>query len=56
MCLVAAICFRESLVELCGDGATLAILDEEACIITPRSLSEPAYNEACQSCQTEDAP
>lgn len=36
LCLVAAICFRESLVELCCGGATSAVLAEEACIITPR--------------------
>ena len=36
LCLVAAICFRESLVELCCDGAASAVLHEEACIITPR--------------------
>jgi hypothetical protein len=42
LCLVAAICFRESLVELCCDGATSAVLEEEACIIRPRSLSELA--------------
>ncbi len=34
LCLVAAICFRESLVDLCCGGATSAVLDEEACIIT----------------------
>jgi hypothetical protein len=39
LCLVAAICFRESLVELCCDGATSAVLDQEACIITPRPTS-----------------
>lgn len=41
LCLVAAISFRENLVELCCDGATAAILDEEACIITPKALSSP---------------
>jgi hypothetical protein len=42
LCLVAAICFRENMVQLCCGGATTEILEEEACIITPRSLSEPA--------------
>lgn len=39
LCLVAAICFRENLVELCCGGATSAVLEEEACIITPRRAS-----------------
>jgi hypothetical protein len=42
LCLVAAICFRERLVETCCDGAASVVLQEAACIITPTSLSEPS--------------
>jgi hypothetical protein len=38
LCLVAAICFRENLGELCCDGARSAVLDEEACIIAPKRV------------------
>ncbi len=39
LCLVAAICFREGLVELrCGDAPS-NILAEEGCIITPKPLT-----------------
>jgi len=39
LCLVAAICFREAMVELRCGAATPEVLAEEGCIITPRELS-----------------
>lgn len=37
LCLVAAICFREGLGELCCGAADISVLDQEGCIIVPAS-------------------
>lgn len=36
LCLVAAICFRENVVELCSGGAPPSVLADEGCIMAPR--------------------
>jgi len=37
LCLVAAICFREGLAELCCGSADTTVLEQEGCIIVPKS-------------------
>jgi hypothetical protein len=38
LCLVAAICFREGIVELCSGNAAQSVLAQEGCIIAPVRL------------------